>query len=423
MFSLDLIHSMQQSLLDWFGHTPRGVLISNTVMVLVSVLFFWFVYWLVFRVFHRLSDRVLGEDSRVGPLRIQKQEILSAQEVSRILNGAFVTISWLLRIYIVLTFLNTVLALFDWSRGAAELLARHFAEFVGGILGAIIDYLPDLFTAVFIIAIAYGLLRLFRLVFEGIGRQRIKLPHFYPEWAGTSYSLLRLLVIALTLVVVFPYLPGSGSPAFQGVSIFFGVLLSLGSTSAVANVVAGIVITYTRAFKTGDWVSVAGAEGKIFERTAFVTRIRTAKNVEISVPNSAVMSDKVINFSSQARNVGIALHTGVTIGYDVPWPTVQKLLLEAASKTAQIETEPPPFVLQTALEDNYVAYELNAFTKNAGLRPKIYSELHANILDAFHGAGVEITSPHYRAVRDGNAPAIAEVITPEPGEETRRPEE
>ena len=419
MFTLNLIHAMQELLLDWFGHTPRGVLFTNTIMVAVTVLFFWLFYWLVFRIFNRASRRVLGEESRVRPLRIQKQEILSAEEVSRILNGAFVTISWLLRVYIVLAFLNTVLALFDWSRAVAESLADRFATLVGGVLGAIIDYLPDLFTAIVIILIAYGVLRLFRLVFEGIERQRIKLPNFYPEWSRTSYSLLRLLVIALTLVVVFPYLPGSDSPAFQGVSIFLGLLLSLGSTSAVANVVAGIVITYTRAFKVGDWVSVAGAEGKIFERTAFVTRIRTAKNVEISVPNSAVMSDKVINFSSQARNVGIALHTTVTIGYDVPWPQVQKLLLDAAAATDQVELEPAPFVLQTALEDNYVAYELNAFTKNAGLRPKIYSELHAHILDAFHGAGIEITSPQYRAVRDGNKPAIAQVMTPEPGEETK----
>jgi small-conductance mechanosensitive channel len=420
LFPLNLIQALQDLLLDSFGHTAEGRIITNTIMVIVTVLFFWLVYWLVFRIFKRASNRVLGEQSRVGPLRIQKQEILSAQEMSRILNGFFLTISWLLRVYIVLAFVNTVLALFDWSRDVAETLARQFGTLVGGVVGAIVDYLPDLFTALVIIAIAYGVLKLFRLVFEGIERQRIKLPHFYPEWSKTSYSLIRLLVIALTLVVVFPYLPGSGSPAFQGVSIFFGVLLSLGSTSAVANVVAGIVITYTRAFKAGDWVSVAGAEGKIFERTAFVTRIRTAKNVEISVPNSAVMSDKVINFSSQARNVGITLHTSVTIGYDVPWPTVQKLLLAAAAATDQVEPEPAPFVLQTALEDNYVAYELNVFTKNAGLRPKIYSELHANILDAFHGAGIEITSPHYRAVRDGNPPAIAEVITPEPGEETKK---
>ena len=195
----------------------------------------------------------------------------------------------------------------------------------------------------------------------------------------------------------------------QGVSIFVGVLLSLGSTTAVANVVAGIVITYTRAFRIGDYVQISDTEGKIIERTAFVTRIRTTKNVEVSMPNASIMSDKVINYSTQAKQSGITLHTGVTIGYDVPWPKVQELLLAAANATEHIEQDPAPFVLQTSLDDNYVAYELNAYTRRADIRPRIYSDLHANILDAFHMAGVEITSPHYRAIRDGNDPAIAPV--------------
>ena len=163
-----------------------------------------------------------------------------------------------------------------------------------------------------------------------------------------------------------------------------------------------------------DWVAISTVEGKVIERTAFVTRIRTTKNVEVSIPNASIMSDKVINYSTQAKSAGITLHTSVTIGYDVPWPKVQELLLSAAAATRHIETDPPPFVLQTSLDDNYVAYELNAFTRDVGRRPRIYSELHGNILDAFHGAGVEITSPHYRAVRDGNEVAMAPPLPDHP---------
>ena len=419
MFTLTIIQALQDWLTSLLGESTQATYLINAILVAFTVLMFWVLYLIVFRIFNRLSARVLKEDSQVQPLRIQKQEILSGAEVARILNIFFQIISWTLRIYILLNFINTILGLFDWSRGVSESAAERFASAVGTVVGAFIDYIPDLITVIVIGAVSYGILKLIRLVFEGVARQRIKIPGFYPEWSRTSYGLLRILIIALTLVIIFPYLPGSDSPAFQGVSIFFGVLLSLGSTSAVANLVAGIVITYTRAFRKGDWISVSGAEGKVVERTAFVTRIRTAKNVEISVPNASVMSDNVINFSTQARNTGIALHTGVTIGYDVPWPKVQELLLAAAHKTEYIEQEPAPFVLQTALDDNYVAYELNAFTKNAGHRPKIFSDLHANILDSFHGAGVEITSPHYRAMRDGNEPAMAEVIVPEPGEETK----
>ena len=407
---LSLIQALQEFLLGLLGESQYALAITNAALVVFTIFVYWLFYFIVFRVFKRLSNRVLKEDSQVQPFRIQKQEILSAKEVGLILNRTLLAISWLLRLWIIFAFANTVLGLFEWTRDASEFIANFVGNIVGGIWGSFVDYLPDLFTAIVIIAIAHLIIKLFKLVFDGVARQRIKVPGFYPEWSRTSFSLLRLLIIAMTIVVVFPYLPGSDSPAFQGVSIFVGVLLSLGSTTAVANVVAGIVITFTRAFRIGDYVRISDTEGKIIERTAFVTRIRTPKNVEVSMPNASIMSDKVINYSTQAKKSGITLHTGVTIGYDVPWPKVQELLMAAAAACEHIEEKPAPFVLQTSLEDNYVAYELNAFTHRADLRPRIYSELHANILDAFHTAGVEITSPQYRAVRDGNEAAMAPVI-------------
>ena len=410
MFTLTIIQTLQEWLHEWLGDTAQGRLIANAVMVAVTAILFWILYVIVFRIFNRISNRLLKEDSQIRAFRIQKQEILSAKEMAAIVHRTLQAISWLFRADIVLSFLNVVLGLFDWTHSLAESIADNVRSAVGGIWGSFVAYLPDLFTALVIIGASYLFIKLIKMIFEGVARRRITMPGFYPEWAKTSFNLARLLIIALTVVVVFPYLPGSESPAFQGVSIFFGVLLSLGSTTAVANVVAGIVITYTRAFRKGDFVEIAGTEGKIIERTAFVTRIRTAKNVDVSLPNASVMSGKVINYSSQARRSGIRLHTSITIGYDVPWPKVQELLLSAAQATEHIEQEPTPFVLQTALDDNYVAYELNATTKRVSLRPQIYSELHANILDAFHTAGVEITSPHDRAVRDGNEAAIAPVI-------------
>lgn len=414
---LDLVQILQEWLLELLAGYGSRVWVTNLILFVFTVMFYWLVYAVVFRGFRALSRRVLKEDSQVQPLRIQKQEILSANEVALILNRSLLAISWILRLLIIISLLNTILGLFEWTRELAEVSVEFGRSLTSGIWSSFVDYLPDLLTAIIIILIARWAIRVMKMIFKGVERHRIKLPGFYPEWSTTSFNLLRLMIIALTIVVVFPYLPGSDSPAFQGVSIFFGVLLSLGSTTAVANVVAGIVITYTRAFRNGDHVRLSDTEGKIIERTAFVTRIRTPKNVEVSIPNSAIMSDKVINYSTQAKKSGIMLHTGVTIGYDVPWPTVQSLLLSAAAATEHIEQDPKPFVLQTALDDNYVAYELNANTKRADLRPKVYSELHANILDAFHTAGVEITSPHYRAMRDGNEPAMAPVIAgqePEP---------
>ena len=172
--------------------------------------------------------------------------------------------------------------------------------------------------------------------------------------------------------------------------------------------VAGIVITFTRAFKIGDRVKISNTEGDIIERSAFITRIRTPKNVDVSIPNAAVLNNHIINYSTQAEQIGLTLHTKITIGYDVPWERVHELLISAARATENIETEPAPFVLQTALNDFYVEYELNATTRRPNSKPQTYSDLHAHILTQFQSAGVEIMSPHYQSRRDGSAPAIPE---------------
>ncbi len=409
---LSLIQKLQSLLNNWLGDFAYGSLLINLFLFVFASIVFWIVYRLVFRVFGRVSKRILKEDAKFQPLRIQKQEILSSTDVAKIINGSLTLASWIVRLTIVLLWLNAVLVISAWTRDVAHSTAGFARRQIGILWESFVDYIPDLITAAIIIVIAHLLIKLVKQIFEGIASHRIRLPGFYPEWSRTSFNLIRMLIIALTIVVVFPYLPGSGSPAFQGVSIFIGVLFSLGSTSAVANLVSGIVLTFTRAFVVGDYVLISGTEGRIIERTAFVTRIRTAKNVDVSIPNGMVMSDKVINFSTQAKNSGITLHTGITIGYDVSWVKVQELMMHAAAATEHIESEPAPYVLQTALDDDYVAYELNATTKRADLRPTIYSELHANLLNAFHGAGVEITSPQYRAIRDGNTAAMAPVATP-----------
>ena len=285
---------------------------------------------------------------------------------------------------------------------------------VEDVWGGFIAYLPNLDTIVVILLVTRYVVRTISLIFEGIRTRRIHLKNFYPEWAETSLSLIKLLIYALTAVIIFPYLPGSSSPAFQGISIFVGVLVSLGSTTAVANVVAGVVLTFTRAFKVGDQVEVSDVRGRVVERSTFVTRIQTLKNVIVSIPNSMVLTNNVINYSQNMGQRGLLVHTNITIGYDVPWQTVNNLLISAARKTENIVEDPEPFVLQTSLDDNYVSYEVNGWTRNPEELPRIYSNLHANILDEFHGHKVEITSPAFRAMRDGNALTIPEVQAPPP---------
>jgi small-conductance mechanosensitive channel len=278
---------------------------------------------------------------------------------------------------------------------------------------AVLSYLPNIFYILVIVVLIRLVIKIAHFFFSEIEKQTITIPGFYPEWATPTFKIVRFLMIAFGLVVAFPYLPGSESPAFKGVTIFLGVLFSLGSTSVVANVVTGVILTYTRAFQLGDRVKIADTIGDVVEKTLVVTRIRTIKNVDITIPNTMVLGSHITNFSSSAQSYGLILHTNVTIGYDAPWRKVHELLISAANATDNILEKPAPFVLQTSLDDFYVTYELNAFTEKPSVMAKTYSELHQNVQDKFNEAGVEIMSPHYSQIRDGNWIAIPEQYVPQ----------
>ena len=414
--SFEETHPIRNWLASLLGDSQLALWVSTAiVLVLITILFL--VFW---RILNRLSARI-GDRvdqlirQRIKELKIQKQRIFEQEDLAKAANGAVRAVFTVVKLGLLFLYLNSVLSYFAWTHELAISIFSFIGTTLASMARSFISYLPDLAIVILFVFIARFIIRVLALVFDGIRRERIRMPGFYPEWARTSFNLVRVAVIALTVVIIFPYLPGSDSPAFKGLSIFFGVLVSLGSTAAIAHLVAGIVITYTRAFRLGDRVRIADTEGDVIERSAFVTRIRTPKNVEVAIPNAMVMNNHIVNYSAQARSGGVLLHTTVTIGYDVPWPKVHELLVEAARRTDRLETDPEPFVLQTALQDNYVAYELNASTHVPSGKTRIYSDLHANIQDVFREANIEILSPAYRAMRDGNSstvPAEAEQEKP-----------
>ncbi len=395
----DLLHEL-------LGDGVVAYWVAMAITLVLSTLVIWAAWHLIDRwrkAIHRWID---AEDRGISSVTFQEQQIFTERQIARALHK-LVNYAWLaVRILLFLLWLNLVFAQFDWSREVALTVFSFVGTLIHQIVQAIVAYLPNLAIIAVVVLLARLVLHMVYAFFEGIRLERISLPGFYPDWARTSYGLAKVLIIALTLVIVFPYLPGSSSPAFQGVSIFFGLLVSLGSTSVVANIMAGIVITYTRAFKIGDRVRIADTEGDIIERSAFVTRLRTPKNEEVAIPNAMVMANHIVNFSAQAKEEGVLLHTTVTIGYDVPWPKVHELLTGAAANIEAVLEEPPPFVLQTSLDDNYVAYELNAYTRRPSSKQRIASDMHAFIQDAFRDAEIEILSPHYRAHRDGSPPVL-----------------
>lgn len=400
LFVLQLFEQMD-------AESPLMRLVIAASIVGVSVLMIAITRFIVSRRVRRLES---FPEEKFQPLRWQAQDLVSREDMKTFWLRLWRWTGLILTLGFLLVGITGLLMSFSWSLRLAARIIVLFFEALGYLWGGFVGYLPNLITIIVIVVIARYLVRLIGIVFEGIRSRRIYLKNFYPEWAETSFGIVKLMIYVLTAVIVFPYLPGSSSPAFQGISIFVGVLVSLGSTTAVSNVIAGIVLTYTRAFKIGDQVEVADTRGRVVERSTFVTRIQTLKNVIVSIPNSMVLSNNIINYSKNLGQSGLLVHTGVTIGYDVPWQRVNELLVAAAQKTEGIVDTPPPFVLQLSLEDNYVAYEVNGWTRSPEELPRIYSDLHANILDEFHGHKVEITSPQYRAVRDGNPVNLPEVI-------------
>ena len=353
----------------------------------------WAERWL-----HAKGARRLGEH-RVGALVRSAGSVVTAVRVVLVLVALD-------------AFLTFAFGLFPWTRAASNRLADYAMAPVRAVVTALVDYLPNLFFLLMIWVVFYGAIRLVNILAGAIRDGHVSLPDFPAEWADPTRKIVRFLLVALGVVVAFPYLPASSSPAFTGVSVFLGVLVSLASSSALSNIIAGLVLTYTRAYRVGDRVQVAGTYGDIVANSLLVTRIRTIKNEEITIPNGIVLGNSVTNYSREAKTLGLILHTSVTIGYDAPWRTVHGLLVDAALSTPGILPEPRPFVWQTSLNDFYVTYEINASTASPHDAPAIYADLHARIQDAFYAAGVEIMSPHYASLRDGNTVAIPEASRP-----------
>ena len=298
---------------------------------------------------------------------------------------------------------------FPLSQNLVQKFYQYIEEPVIYVFNGIVNFIPSLFFIIIITITARYIARVVRALTTDVELGKLKINNFHKDWARPTGKLLSLFIYALALVLIFPYLPGSGSTAFQGVSIFIGAIISFGSTSAIANIIAGVVITYMRPFQIGDRVKIDNIVGDVINKTILVTHLRTTKNEDVTIPNANILIGNIINYSSHETG-SIILHTTITLGYDISWKIANKLLLEAANRTQFLINEPAPFVLQTSLDDFYVAYELNAHTKECKKIPAIYSDIHKNILDVFDEAGIEILSPGYMAGRDGSLTTVPSQI-------------
>lgn len=366
-------------------------------------LLFLFTNW-IFRKLRIRIDRL--KDTRLKPFMLQNYELLDTDKQVRLLQIAANLFRYLFMLVQLLFSVPLVFIIFPQTEKLAFTLLGYLLTPVKNILTGIVDYIPNLFTIVVIWFAVKYLIRMIHYLAKEIEEERLQINGFYSDWAMPTYQIIRFLLYAFMIAMIYPYLPGSNSGVFQGISVFVGLIVSLGSTTVIGNIIAGLVITYMRPFKLGDQIKLNDTTGNVIEKTPLVTRIRTPKNEVVTIPNSFMMSSHTVNYSASAREYGLIIHSEVTIGYDAPWRLVHELLIDAALNTPGVVDSPRPFVLQTSLSDWYPVYQVNAYIKNAEGLQQTYSILHQNIQDRFNEAGVEIMSPHYMAMRDGNETTI-----------------
>jgi len=360
-----------------------------TVLGAVLLLFIWQ------RLDRRLRGAVMSRaEEKMQAVKRKTFGLLGMQHLRLPLLGLLNGIRLVVWVAVTYLALDLCLAYFPQTRAMSAQLADLVLEPLSGLGKAFLVALPKIFVLLVVAWVVRYLLQTSIFFFERIASGRIRIEGFYTEWATPTRRIVNLLIIIAGVMVAFPYIPGSDSDAFKGISIFLGVLLSIGSSGIIANLMTGLTITYMRAFKVGDVVKINDTLGTVVESSLLVTRLRTPKGLEITLPNSLILAGKVINFSASGQPY---LTTEVTIGYDAPWRQVHAMLIQAAARTSGIASEPAPRVLQTGLEDFYTRYELNVVITDPVSQGAVLSELHGHIQDVFNEYGVQIMSPNFEA--------------------------
>ena len=371
-----------------------STLIATIVLAIGGVALVWFWRWLDALLTRRLQ-------AHIHTVGIQSFEVMRADRIRAGLRSGFLGLRTVTLLAGALVYVGYVLAAWPWTHG----LSRNIVGFALGPLEVIgrgfVTNIPRLvFLAVLFFVVRFAL-RLIRLFFEAVGRGTVTLSGFDADWAQPTYKIVRIAIVAFGLIVAYPYIPGSQSEAFKGVSLFIGIVFSLGSSSAVSNIIAGYMMTYRRAFRVGDRVKIGEAVGDVIEMRLQVTHLRSVKNEEIVIPNSQILAGEVLNYSSLAKTQGLILHTEVGIGYETPWRQVEAMLLTAAARCAPTSGEAPrAFVLLKKLGDFAVTYELNMYCTDIKSMLALYTSMHRAILDVFNEFGVQIMTPAYEGDPD-----------------------
>ena len=393
----ELVHLKVKNAIDSYRlNRSQKSLIKKSIYA-VGALILLAVVLLAFKWLHKklrtgLENRI---KARIDTVQNKSFNIIQAKQLWSAFRIVFKTIRIVVVLLIIGIFLQYILGLFPWTSNLASYTLELFLSPIKSMVKGFVEFLPSLAFLIVIFSVTRYLLRLIKLLFTGVDQGGIVIKDFDAEWAMPTFRILRIFIIAFAVIVAYPYIPGSETSAFKGVSVFIGVLFSLGSSSFISNIIAGYSMTYRKAFKKGDRIQVEDKIGIVEEQSLMVTRLRSLKNEEIVIPNSILLNSQIINYSARAKDLGLILHTTVGIGYETPWRQVDAMLKLAADRTEGLLKEPPPFVLKQSLGDFAVNYEINVYCNDVSNMPFYYTRLHQNILDVFNENNVQIMTPAY----------------------------
>jgi small-conductance mechanosensitive channel len=353
--------------------------------------------WLIRRIDIGLQNRI---KKRIESVENISFNLIKSNQIWRIFHALIRILRTIVILLTIIFFIDYVLSLFPWTNPISKYTLKLILDPIKAIGTSFLNYIPKFIFLLFIYFLTKYVLKLIKLFFIGIEEGNIVLNDFSPEWSMSTFKIVKFAIVAFSIVVSYPYIPGSDSIAFKGVSVFVGVMFSLGSSSFIGNLIAGYTMIYRGAFKKGDLIEVDNQIAFVEEQRLMVTRLRSFKNEEIVIPNSVLVNSRIINYTVKAEGLSLIIHTTVGIGYETPWRQVVAMLKLAAKRTEGILKNPPPFVLKKSLADFAINYEINGYYKDVKNINAIYTALNQNILDVFNENNVQIMTPSYRADPD-----------------------
>lgn len=350
--------------------------------------------WLWTRMLERARLRVRAwKGTRIHAVRFQKMVLLSEERIVSLLTSLLGAARLAGCLVLLVLWAIVTMNFFPATQQLEEQALDYVTEPLASVAMGIVHYIPKLMFIVFAVVAGRVLLKGVYFFFHQIELGTVRFRGFHPDWAGPTYQLAKTLVVVFVVIIIFPYLPAASSGAFKGISVFLGVLVSLGSSSAVGNIVSGVVLTYMRPYQVDDYVRIAQTEGRVIERSLLLTRVQTPQNEIVTIPNAQILSGQMVNYSGMAAGDGVILHMPLALGYQVPFEKIEPLLMEAVRRTPELEQTPAPYVMHVGLDNTVARYELNAYTRKPLRLPYIYSDLRFKVQAVFAEAGVDLTSP------------------------------